>query len=55
MKQVKYPCRGCVYFSACGECTRTMPCDGRMTRTEKKKQAAADAVCKKRSDDNGRK
>lgn len=31
------PCIGCVYFSACGETNRTMPCDGRMTKSERKK------------------
>ncbi|MCH5191881.1 MAG: hypothetical protein J1F23_06915 [Oscillospiraceae bacterium] len=35
-KQPNYPCRGCVYFKACGENTRTMPCDGRQTKTEAK-------------------
>ena len=33
-KQVKHPCIGCVYFNACGETNRTMPCDGRMIRSE---------------------
>ena len=37
-KMPKYPCRGCVYFKACGENTRTMPCSGRMTKSEQKKQ-----------------
>ena len=32
----KYPCRCCVYFEACGDNTRTMPCRGRMTKSEKK-------------------
>ena len=35
-KQVKHPCIGCVYFNACGETNRTTPCDGRMTRSERK-------------------
>ena len=35
-KQVKHPCIGCVYFKACGETNRTMPCDGRMTQSERK-------------------
>lgn len=38
MKQPKHPCIGCIYFEACGETTRTMPCDGRMTKSEKKKE-----------------
>jgi hypothetical protein len=37
MKQVQKPCIGCVYFDACGETTRTMPCDGRMTASERKR------------------
>lgn len=36
--EVKYPCRNCIYFKACGETTRTEPCDGRMTKSEKKKE-----------------
>ena len=35
---VKYPCRGCVYFSACGDNMRTEPCNGRKTKTEQKKE-----------------
>ena len=33
-----HPCINCIYFKACGETTRTMPCDGRMTKSEKKKE-----------------
>jgi hypothetical protein len=36
MKQPKHPCQGCIYFKACGENTRTMPCKGRMTKREKR-------------------
>ena len=32
MQQPKYPCRNCIYFKACGETTRTMPCKGRQTK-----------------------
>lgn len=32
-----HPCIGCVYFKACGETNRTMPCEGRMTKSQKKK------------------
>ena len=35
---VKHPCQNCVYFKVCGENTRTVPCNGRMTKTEVKKQ-----------------
>ena len=34
---VKYPCRGCVYYDECGESTRTMYCAGRMTKSQRKK------------------
>lgn len=36
MKMPKHPCRNCVYFTACGENTRTMPCNGRKTKAEQK-------------------
>ena len=38
-KQPKHPCVGCIYFKACGNTNRTMPCEGRMTKTEKKKES----------------
>lgn len=38
VKRVKYPCRGCVYFKACGENTRTAVCNGRQTKTDKKRK-----------------
>lgn len=38
-KEVKHPCQGCVYFNACGNTNRTAPCDGRMTKREKKNNA----------------
>jgi hypothetical protein len=28
-KDVQYPCRNCKYFIACGDTSRTNPCDGR--------------------------
>ena len=34
----KYPCKNCIYFNACGETTRTQKCDGRITKSEKKKE-----------------
>lgn len=37
-KNVKYPCKGCVYFATCGDNTRTEPCNGRKTKSEKKKE-----------------
>lgn len=33
---IKYPCRGCIYFNACGEFMRTMSCSGRVTKAQKK-------------------
>lgn len=36
-RNVKYPCRNCVYFATCGENTRTEPCNGRQTKSEKKR------------------
>lgn len=38
MNQPIHPCINYIYFNACGETTRTMPCDGRMTNSEKKKE-----------------
>lgn len=35
---VKYPCRNCIYFKVCGENARTMPCKGRKTKSEAKKE-----------------
>ena len=37
-KTVKHPCQGCVYFKVCGENTRTEPCNGRKTKTQKKQE-----------------
>ena len=36
MANVKHPCQGCIYYKACGESTRTVPCAGRKTKREKK-------------------
>lgn len=41
-KNVKYPCKGCVYFSTCGDNTRTEPCNGRETKSERKKNKKED-------------
>ena len=38
MKKVKKPCISCIYFKACGNTNRTMPCEGRMTKTKKKQE-----------------
>jgi hypothetical protein len=37
-RQVQYPCRGCVYYAACGSSMRTAPCDGRKTKSDLKKE-----------------
>ena len=36
--QVNKPCIGCIYFKICGSSTRTQLCDGRITKSEKKKE-----------------
>lgn len=36
---VARPCINCIYYSNCGSTTRTEPCAGRMTKTDKKKEA----------------
>ena len=38
MNSVKHPCQGCVYFKACGENTRMVPCKGRKTKREQTKE-----------------
>ena len=35
--QVKKPCVGCVYFNACGNTNRTQPCNGRVTKSDRKR------------------
>lgn len=35
----KHPCIRCIYFKACGETNRTVPCEGRVTKSEKKRCA----------------
>ena len=34
-KDVKYPCRSCKYFSACGNSNRSYPCQGRELNSSK--------------------
>lgn len=36
MNKVKHPCVGCVYFDACGVTSRTVPCNGRVTKSQRK-------------------
>lgn len=40
MGRIKYPCRNCIYFSACGSTSRTEICKGRMNKREKEKALA---------------
>lgn len=35
-KPVKYPCRKCVYYEACGDGGRTKPCEDRRTKKDVK-------------------
>lgn len=35
---VKKPCIGCIYYKVCGNTNRTKPCDGRTTKTDKKRE-----------------
>ena len=44
MNQPIHPCINCIYFKACGETTRTMPCNGRMTKSEKKKEVTNERI-----------
>ena len=44
MDQPKYPCRNCIYFDACGDNTRTMPCYGRQTKSQKRKEISTKAI-----------
>ena len=32
MVKLKYPCRNCTYFNACGDYDRTEPCNGRQAK-----------------------
>lgn len=36
-KPVKYPCRRCHYYHACGDGARTKPCELRITSKQAKK------------------
>ena len=42
-REVQYPCRGCVYYAACGSSMRTAHCDGRKTKSELRKEKICDA------------
>lgn len=36
MLRLKYPCRGCKYYTACGDPDRTQKCDGRKRLVRKR-------------------
>ena len=44
MNEVKYPCRNCIYIKACGDTSRTQSCNGRETKSQKKKRRRTDYV-----------
>ena len=35
----KKPCVNCVYFKECGNTNRTVPCNGRKTKSEVKRES----------------
>ena len=37
-KTVQHPCVLCIYRKQCGNTNRTVPCKGRTTKTDKKKE-----------------
>lgn len=43
---VKYPCRNCKYFTACGENTRPAPCAGRELKEKKHKTVTTKPMTK---------
>lgn len=50
MSEVKHPCQGCVYFDACGNTNRTQPCEGCVTKSQRKAElvdTAPEKVCMK--------
>ena len=43
-EKIKYPCRNCAYYNACGDSDMAEPCKGRVVKTETKKPAAKKAT-----------
>lgn len=41
---VKHPCQGCIYYKVCGNSNRTMPCAGRVTKSQKKEEMKKDGT-----------
>ena len=44
-----FPCRNCVYFDACGERNRTVPYDGRETKSDLKRKRKAESAEKRKA------
>lgn len=44
-----FPCRNCVYFDACGERNRTVPCDRRETKSDLKRKRKAESAEKRKA------
>lgn len=40
----KHPCQGCIYYKVCGNSNRIMPCDGRVTKSQKKEEMKKDGT-----------
>ena len=44
-----FPCRNCVYFNACGERNRTVPCDRRETKSDLKRKRKMESAEKRKA------
>lgn len=44
-----FPCRNCVYFDACGERNRTVPCDRRETKSDLKRKRKTESAEKRKA------
>ena len=42
-KQPIHPCVGCIYYKACGQTNRVVPCEGRVTKSEKRREDESNA------------
>ena len=43
---VKRPCVGCVYYDACGNTGRTAPCEGRVTKSDRRRNDGKNQMMK---------
>lgn len=48
-----FPCRNCVYFDTCGERNRTIPCDGRETKSDLKRKRKTESAEKRKASKQG--